>query len=119
MKNYQRASLLFFLALSIIFLIPGCDMGNESNDTIDTPVATYTLGGTVSGLQAGESCTVYSCVNNMTVDHLLIEADGPFTFPTEIADGKSYGVIVTDSLANKRCVTQYSSGIIMGAAVKN
>ncbi|TXS95852.1 SGNH/GDSL hydrolase family protein [Parahaliea maris] len=76
----------------------------------DPVVTTYSVGGVVTGLEG-----------NLVLDNLGEEislgADGIYVFPTELADGASYSVTVSQSPAGQSCSVVNSSGAIAGADV--
>ncbi|MFO1393147.1 MAG: hypothetical protein U1F09_05200 [Steroidobacteraceae bacterium] len=65
-----------------------------------------TLGGTVSGLSGG---TLGLWANNGQKT-LVITANGAFTFPTQIADGSTYTVIVGIQPAGQTCLVTNGTG---------
>ena len=78
---------------------------------------TYAVGGTVSGLAAGNDVVL----QNNAGDDLLVAADGSFTFSTEVADTFGYDVTVLTqpSDPNQTCSVTNGSGTIAGADVTN
>jgi len=81
-----------------------------------TPPATYTIGGTVSGL-AGSGLVLQQSGG----DNLSISADGSFTFATPIDDGATYSVTVSAQPGNpaQTCTVADGSGSVAGANVDN
>lgn len=75
--------------------------------------ATYTVGGTISGL----SGTVV--LQNNAADDLTATEDGSFTFSTAIADGATYEVTVKTNPTGETCTVTNGSGTISGANVTN
>jgi|GEM_PF-6822797 len=75
--------------------------------------STYTVGGTVSGLDTGESVVL----QNNAADDLTVSADGAFTFATAIADGAAYAVTVLTAPDGKTCTVGSGTGTIAGANV--
>jgi len=75
--------------------------------------ATYTVGGTVSGL----SGTVVLQDNGG--DNLSLSANGPFTFATALAGGTAYAVTVKTSPSGQTCTVSNGSGTIAAANVTN
>jgi PKD repeat protein len=75
-------------------------------------VATYTVGGTVSGLTGGTLV-----LQNNGGDNLSITADGSFTFATPLAEGSNYDVTVLTQPADQKCSVSNGSGTISGASV--
>jgi uncharacterized repeat protein (TIGR01451 family) len=75
----------------------------------------YTIGGTVSGLSAGNSLVL----RNNDGDDLAINADGTFTFPTALDDGSSFDVTVfaQPTSPNEFCTVANGSGAVSGGAV--
>ncbi len=75
-------------------------------------VPTYTLGGTASGLGAGRQVVLRSAAGDVTVS-----ANGPFTFPTPLADGTGYAVTVLTQPTGQSCSVAGGTGTVLGAAV--
>ena len=74
--------------------------------------ATYTVGGTVSGLTgAGLE------LQNNGADTLPVAADGPFAFVTELEDGVAYAVAVSTQPIGQTCSVTNDSGTIAAADV--
>jgi hypothetical protein len=74
-------------------------------------VATFTVGGTVSGL----SGTVVLQDNGG--DNLSVTANGPFTFATSLASGSAYSVTVGTNPSGQTCTVSNGSGTIGSANV--
>jgi len=74
----------------LALLLIGCG-GGGSNPGPPPPPATYAIGGTVSGLNAGQSVIL----QNNGGDDLKVSANGPFTLGTRVAIGGAYAVTVT------------------------
>ncbi|MEP6884864.1 MAG: beta-propeller fold lactonase family protein [Gammaproteobacteria bacterium] len=66
---------------------------------------TYTIGGTVSGIEAGQSVQL----QNNGRDDLTVSANGAFTFATRVTSGGAYAVTVS-SLAGRTCTVAGGSG---------
>jgi hypothetical protein len=73
--------------------------------------ASYTIGGTVSGL----SGTVV--LNDNGGDALSLTANGPFTFPTSVLTGSSYNVTVASAPAGQTCAVSNGSGTVGSGSV--
>ncbi len=69
--------------------------------------ATYTVGGTVSGLSSG---TVVLQDNG--ADNLSVSANGSFTFATALASGAAYSVTVASSPSGQACTAANASGTV-------
>ena len=98
----------------------GCGGGSSSapsstpktgtNTGTNTPV-TYAVGGSVSGLLSGETVQL---LNNGS-DPLTVNADGSFTFATQLAAGSPYNVTVGTQPAGASCSVSAGSGNVAGA----
>jgi len=75
--------------------------------------AGQTVGGTVTGLTG----TGLTLENNG--EALPITMNGPFTFPTPVAEGAGYAVSITSDPAGQQCTLSNGSGTIQGAPVTN
>lgn len=70
-----------------------------------TPVA-YEIGGTVSGLNGGNSVTI----TNNGSDALTISSDSGFTFPVQVVDGLTYDVQVATQPTGQTCTVTNGAG---------
>lgn len=78
----------------------------------DSP--TYSVGGTLTGLAAGNSITL---ANNGT-DNLTLNANGAFTFPTKLAKAVPYKLTLSATTpAAQPCTATESAGTIHAASV--
>jgi hypothetical protein len=84
--------------LVVVFVMAACSGENE-------PLPTYTIGGTVSGLDG----TVV-LLNNGT-DQVSVSGVGGFTFATPIKRGQSYSVTIDTQPTNQRCTVANATGI--------
>jgi hypothetical protein len=75
--------------------------------------ASYTIGGTVSGL------TGTVVLQDNGGDDLSVTANGSFTFATPVADGGSYAVTVKTQPSGQTCTVASGSGTVSGASVTN
>ncbi len=86
----------------------------NATDVVLTCIAnTETLGGTVSGLLGSLALQVNGG------DSLTITANGPFAFPTPVADTGAYAVTVHGQPADQTCTLAHGSGIVGTANVTN
>src|SRR5580658_4109012 len=107
----MKAALKFFslVYLTAILLLAGaCSSLHTTTGTGTGSGGPFTIGGTVSGLAAGESVVLQdNGANNLTVN-----ANGPFTFSTSIASGGAFAVTVLTQPSNpsQTCVVSASTG---------
>ena len=73
--------------------------------------ATYTVGGSVSGLTGSVT------LQNNGADNLVRSTDGAFTFATALADGASYSVTVLTQPSGQNCSVSNGAGTIGGGNV--
>ena len=88
---------------------------NVTNVTVTCSTLTYTIGGTVSGLAAGQQVTL----NNNGANPTNVTANGAFTFSTPVAFGGSYAVTVGTQPTGKTCTVANGSGSGVTANVTN
>jgi lysophospholipase L1-like esterase len=87
------------------------DVDNVSVICSADPVSsTYTVGGSLSGL-------IGSVTLSNAGETLVLNSDGDFFFPTGLADGTSYNVLVSDNPEGQRCTVTNGSGTIAGSDV--
>ncbi|MEE4203257.1 MAG: choice-of-anchor U domain-containing protein [Halieaceae bacterium] len=91
---------------------PGVDV---TSVTVSCVTDTYSIGGTLSGLAAGESVVL----QNNAGDDLTVSASGAFTFATEIASGTDYAVTVLTQPTGQTCAVTNGSGSNVTADVTN
>ena len=104
-------SFMFILAIVSSFLLASC---GSYQGAASSP-ATYTIGGTVSGL-TGTGLVLQDNLGN----NLSVSANGSFTFTTAIASGGAYNVTVfsqPSSPAQTCAVTAGASGTVASANV--
>ena len=73
-----------------------------------TSAKTYTIGGTLSGLNTGTSVTLLDNGG----DSLTVTANGAFTFKTALASGASYSVTVSIQPTGETCTVTGGSGTV-------
>ena len=90
---------------------------NVTNVAVTCVTNTYSIGGTVSGLASGNSVVL----QNNGGDDLSVNADGGFTFATELDDESGYAVtVLTQPTApDQICTVSNGSGNLAGANVQN
>lgn len=70
------------------------------------PPATYTIGGSVSGLASGASVVL----QNNGGGNLTVGSNGPFTFASSVTSGGAYAVTVLTQPAAQNCTVANGSG---------
>jgi uncharacterized delta-60 repeat protein len=103
-------SLAALIAALLVFAILNAACHNDDNNP--SP-ATYSVGGTVSGLISGKSVVL----QNNGGDDRTVAANGPFSFPTALADGAAYSVTVSTPPAGMACPITGGTGTIAAADV--
>ena len=86
---------------------------NVTNVTVTCSKKTYTIGGAITGLDGS------LVLKNNDTDDLTITKDGPFTFPTALAEGDSYNVTASTQPVNAVCTVAGGTGTITNANVTN
>lgn len=103
------------LAPVIAIGLAACGGGGGTPTPTPTPTAAYTVGGTISGLNAG--ATVQLLDNGG--DALSVSANGNFQFATAIQQGGSYAVTVGTQPAGETCSVANATGSSISANVTN
>ena len=100
MKNY-------WIVFALTLLLSACGGGGGGGGA----PASYTVGGTVSGL----SGTVV--LTNNGGDDLSLTANGAFIFATQVANGGAYDIQVKTQPAGQTCSAGNNTGTVPGANV--
>lgn len=97
------------------YTIQVTDQGGETASALSsgTIVASHTVGGTLSGLNNGNTIVL----QNNNGDNLTLNVNGKFTFSNRLLNGTSYEVTVYNS--DQTCVVADGSGMISGSSVAN
>jgi hypothetical protein len=90
------------------FALSACGGGGTAHSS-------YTIGGTVSGLAAGEQVTI----SDNGVDSLTVTANGAFTFSVPVAQSNPYAATVSRSPSSQTCTVANGSGTVGGSNVSN
>ena len=100
----------------ILAVLAACGGGGGGGGGSPPPPATYTIGGTVSGL-AGSGLVL----QNNGANDLSISANGSFTFTTAVAPGGGYSVTVAanPSTPTQTCIVTAGSGSVGSANVSS
>ncbi|KDB53874.1 hypothetical protein X805_05060 [Sphaerotilus natans subsp. natans DSM 6575] len=88
----------------------GDDSGSDSTNP-DPGIATYAIGGTVSGLSGSLT------LKNNGGDTLSLTTSGSFSFPTRLASGSPYAVTVGTQPTGQTCTVAGGSGTVTSEAV--
>lgn len=81
------------------------------------PCTACTVGGTLTGLQAGQSITFQNGADSFTKTD--VAGNGAFTFPTGLASGTAYSVSITTSPTNQPCSVTYGAGTVTNTSISN
>lgn len=106
----------YALILIACAMIAGCGggSGGSGGSSTPTPPATYTVGGTVTGL------TGSATLQNNGGDTITVSANGAFTFPTVKSSGAQYAVTVSGTAPNYySCSVTNGTGTVANANVTN
>jgi hypothetical protein len=93
--------------------IGGANVTNVAVTCVTNPVATFTVGGIVSGLSGSVT------LRNNAGDDLATNTNGNFAFATALPGGSAYAVTVFSQPAGQTCTVANGSGTIGGANVTN
>src|SRR6188768_2802319 len=100
------------LATLGLMVLSGCNKdGPAPVPPAPPPAATFTVGGTLSGLNGSVTLA------NNGGDSRALSADGAFTFGTAAQTGAAYNVTVTSQPANQTCAVTGGTGTIAAANV--
>ena len=110
-KNNNIFTAICFLAF---FILSGCGGGGSSQSN-STNNPTYTIGGTITGLQVGAQVMLS---NNNGVA-IAVTSNGNFFFPTPVPTNGSYSVKVTNQPVGETCTVSNGSGAGVVANVNN
>ncbi len=99
-----------------------CSVGNPegtvpaaavTNLSITCTNDTYTVGGTVSGLNSGQNLVL----NDNGQDALTVGSNGRFTFPKALISGSAFAITVANSPNYQTCAVASGSGSIAAANI--
>jgi hypothetical protein len=93
--------------------IAAANVTNVAVTCVTNPVATFTVGGNVSGLTGSVT------LQNNGGDSLVRTTNGAFTFATALATGSAYAVTVSSQPTGQTCTVTNGSGTIASANVTN
>lgn len=81
--------------------VAGADITSITITCADLPAPTYSVGGTVSGVDCGGPPGCLWLENNGGDE--IYPDNGPFSFPTKLADGEGYSVTVAGKPGDQTC----------------
>jgi len=93
----------------------GVVAGANVNISVDCVAVTYSVGGTLTGLDASQAITL----QNNGIDDLTLSADGAFNFVTPIIDGTSFNITVSVQPIGQVCTVSNGNGAVSGADDSN
>ena len=93
------------------------DEAAASNITVACIDNTYPIGGTLTGLNAGQTATLINGSDELTLDATYNNQS--FTFSVEVPDQTEYNISVIDQPTGQTCAVQNSIGTVDEAAVSN
>ena len=105
------------MLLAAGMLVTACGGGGGYGGGSSTPMSslTYSVGGTVSGLNAGGTVVL----QDNGGDNLSVTTNGPFTFHTAINYATGYDVTVLTQPAGQNCTVMNAVGAFPGMSVNN
>ena len=89
------------------------NQGDVTTVVVTCATASFTIGGTVTGLAAGESVLLQDNVG----DSLTVSVNGPFSFATPLPSGSTYDATVETQPTGHPCDINASSGQVSAANV--
>lgn len=100
------------MALAGLVLLAGL-AGCSGNSGGGGSGQSFSIGGNLTGLAAGQSVTL----QNNGGDDLVLDSNGAFEFAAELDDGENYDVQVSADPAGQSCAPSSNSGAVAGADV--
>ncbi len=96
--------------------LAGANITNVAVSCVDDPIATFTISGSVSGLNGSGLV-----LQNNGGDNMAISANSGFTFATALIEGASYTVTVQTQPTSpaQTCTVSNGSGTLAGANITN
>jgi uncharacterized repeat protein (TIGR03803 family) len=117
MKSITKSTMITLLAA---LMLAGCGGGDSSTSSSgaasagNNSAASYTLGGSVSGLNGGSLM-----LSDNGGAALTVNANGGFTFPTTMAGNSAYSVTVAQQPRGQVCTVSNASGAGVVGNVSN
>jgi hypothetical protein len=88
---------------------------NVSSVTVNCSTESFTIGGAIAGLTAGQQVTLYDNGG----DALVLTGNGPFTFPTPVSFNGGYLVTIKTQPMDQTCTVSNGTGAGVTGAVTN
>lgn len=85
----------------------GTVAANVTDVALSCYMPVFTVGGTLTGLAAGDSITLANGADNIT-----LLSNGTFAFPTGYSDGTAYDVSIVTQPLTRPCTVTYGTGTI-------
>lgn len=95
-----------------IGVVSGANVTDITATCADLPADSYLIGGNITGLNELNEATLVLANGS---DELTITSDGPFAFPTPVANGTTYNVIIKTQPVGGFCTIQNGEGTVDGA----
>lgn len=89
------------------------ELSQKSNRCQNCNNTTYSVGGTLSGLDTGKSVTI----RNNNTNELTITVNGTFNFSTKLTNNSTYSVTIQTQPTGQNCSLINANGIINGANI--
>jgi len=119
--SYFRSGYATIASTLLLAALTACGGGgggsSSTSGSSSQPVtpATYSVGGTVTGLQSGEQITIENNAANPTV----ISANAAFTFSAPISSGGTYAISISQQPVTQTCTVTNGSMTNVTANVSN
>jgi hypothetical protein len=113
MNNTLRSSIVGPVAVLVTLVLAGCGGSGGSSSASNPPPTTYTIGGSVIGLNSNSTVTILYGGKNA----LSATTNGPFTLPTAVPNSTTYTVAVGTSPSGQSCGVQNGAGTVDAANV--
>jgi uncharacterized delta-60 repeat protein len=108
----------FILSVVILILLPACGGGGGGGGGgAQNPPATYSVGGSISGLEDTKSLVL----DNNGIEQLTISQNGDFTFATSFLSGDSYTLQIANAPEGENCrfLGGTENGVIVSSDVSD
>ncbi len=109
----------YWIYLTIATMLSGCGSSTDNNPMGGGLVgaSVYTVGGTVTGLDAGEQLTL--ALNGNAAHTATVGSNTAFTFAQPVNANNTYAVTISAAPAGKTCSVANGAGAGVGANISN